>query len=217
MRDDEDSVVTYTGSRHQTLRHYPTEMTGGAGPEDTMDDFGDLIPMLKEEMEDLLARRKAARFAHTNQRPDGSRKNEPYYDGMTEIIDPVEIKERAETATWERRRVRRQDLTAWYRLLRDLEKEKRERGEYFPDCLAWSDLSEQERIMHIRAIEELQAPGRLEEVERLVKLAEEKDRALKRGLGMPGGLPEYSEYKSSEARRQQIRDDLETLKTAWKL
>jgi hypothetical protein len=133
MRDDEDGVVTYTGSRHQMLRHYPTEMTGGAGPEDTMDDFGDLIPMSKEEMEDLLARRKAARFAHTNQRPDGSGKNEPYYDGLTEIIDPVEIKERAETAAWERRRVRRQDLTASYRLLQDLEKEKRERGEYFPD------------------------------------------------------------------------------------
>jgi hypothetical protein len=78
MRDDEDGVVIYTGSRHQTLRHYPTEMTGGAGPEDTMDDFGDLIPMSEGEMEDLLARRKAARFAHTNQRPDGSRKNEPY-------------------------------------------------------------------------------------------------------------------------------------------
>jgi hypothetical protein len=136
MRDDEDGVVIYTGSRHQMLRPYPTEMTGGAGPEDTMDDFGDLVPMSKEEMEDLLARRKAARFAHTNQRPDGSRKNEPYYDGMTEIIDPVEIKERAETAAWERRRVRRQDLTAWYRLLQDLEKEKRERGEYFPDSLA---------------------------------------------------------------------------------
>jgi hypothetical protein len=136
MRDDEDGVVTYTGSRHQTLRHYPTEMTGGAGPEDTMDDFGDIIPMSKEEMEDLLARRKEVRSAHTDQRPDGSRKNEPYNDGMTEIIDPVEIKERAETAAWERRRVRRQDLTAWYRLLQDLEKEKRERGEYFPDSLA---------------------------------------------------------------------------------
>jgi hypothetical protein len=61
MRDDEDGVVTYTGSRHQTLRHYPTEMTGGAGPEDTMVDFGDLILMSKEEMEDLLARRKYAR------------------------------------------------------------------------------------------------------------------------------------------------------------
>jgi hypothetical protein len=202
MCDDEDSVVTYTGSRHQTLRHYPTEMTGGAGPEDTMDDFGDLIPMSKEEMEDLLARRKAARFAHTNQRPDGSRKNTPYYIGVTEIIDSVDIKERAETAAWERRRVRRQGLTAWYRLLRDLEKEKLERGEYSPDCLAWGDFSEQERIMHIRAIEELQEPGRLEEVERLVKLADERDRAIKRSLGMPGGLPEYSEYKTSEARRQ---------------
>jgi hypothetical protein len=136
---------------------------------------------------------------------------------MTEIIDPVEIKERAETATWERRPVRRQDLMAWYRFLQDLEKEKRERGEYFPDCLAWSDFSEKEQISHIRAIEELQAPGRLEEVERLVKLADEKHRALKRGLGLPGGLPQYSEYKTSEARRQQIRDDLETLKTAWKL
>jgi hypothetical protein len=217
MRDDEDGVVTYTGSRHQTLRHYPTEMTGGAGPEDTMDDFGDLIPMSKEEMEDLLARRKAARFAHTNQRPDGSGKNEPYYDGMTEIIDPVEIKERAETAAWERRRLRRQDLMAWYRFLQDLDKEKLKRGEYSPDCLAWGDFSEQERIMRIRAIEELQEPGRLEEVERLVKHADEKDRALKRGLGMPGGLPGYSEYKTSEARRQQIRNDLETLKTAWKL
>jgi hypothetical protein len=217
MRDDEDSVVTYTGSRHQMLRHYPTEMTGGAGSEDTMDDFSDLIPMLKMEMEDLLARRKDARSAHTNQRPDGSRKNKPYYVGMTEITEPVEIKERAETAAWERRRVRRQDLTAWYRLLQALEKEKRERGEYSPDCLAWGDFSEQERIMHIRAIEELQGPGRLEEVERLVKLADEKDRALKRGLGMPGGLPEYSEHKTSEARRQQIRNDLETLKTAWKL
>jgi hypothetical protein len=217
MRDDEDSVVTYTGSRHQTLRHYPTEMTGGAGPEDTMDEFGDLIPMSKEQMEDLLARRKAARFAHTNQRPDGSRKNEPYYDGLTEIIDPVEIKERAETAAWERRRVRRQGLMAWCRILRDLEKEKRERGEHFPDCLVWGEFSEQERIMHIRTIEELQAPGRLKEVERLVKPADEKDRALKRGLGMPGGLPEYSEYKTLEARRQQTRNDLETLKTAWKL
>jgi hypothetical protein len=191
-------------------------MTGGAGPEDTMDDFGDLIPISKEQMEDLLARRKEVRLAHTNQRPDGSRKNEPYYDGMTEIIDPVEIKERAETATWERRRVRRQDLMAWYRFLHDLEKEKLERGEHFPDCLAWGDLSEQERISQNRAIEELQAPGRLEEVERLVELANEKDRALKRGLGMPGGLPAYSEFKTSEARRQQIRDDLETLKTAWK-
>jgi hypothetical protein len=207
MRDDEDGVVIYTGSRHQTLRHYPTEMTGGAGSEDTMDDFGDLIPMSKEEMEDLLARRKEVRLAHTNQRPDGSRKNEPYYDGMTEIIDPFEMKERAEKAAWERRRVRRQDL----------EKEKLERGEYFPDCLAWGDFSEQERIMRIRAIEELQEPGRPEEVERLVKLADERDRAIKRSLGMPGGLPEYSEYKISEARRQQIRDDLETLKTAWKL
>jgi hypothetical protein len=111
-------------------------MTGGAGPEDTMDDFGDFIPMSKEEMEDLLARRKAARFAHTNQRPDKSRKNEPYYDGMTEITEPVEIKERAETAAWERWRVRRQGLVAWYRLLRDLEKEKLKRGEHFPDCLA---------------------------------------------------------------------------------
>jgi hypothetical protein len=217
MRDDEDGVVTYTGSRHQTLRHYPTEMTGGAGPEDTMNDFGDLVPMSKEEMEDLLARRKDARFAHTNQGSDGSRKNEPYYDDMIEIIDPVETKERAETAAWERRRVRRQDLMAWYRLLRDLEKEKLGRGEDFTDCLAWGDLGEQERISHIRAIEELQAPGRLEEVGRLVKLADEKDRALKRGLGMPGGLPEYNEYKTSEARRQQIRHDLETLKTAWKL
>jgi hypothetical protein len=72
-------------------------------------------------------------------------------------------------------------------------------------------------MMHIRTIEELQAPGRLEEVGRLVELADEKDRAIKRSLGMPGGLPEYSEYKTSEARRQQIRDDLETLKTAWKL
>jgi hypothetical protein len=161
MRDDEDGIVTFTGSRHQTLRHYPTEMTGGAGPEDTMDDFGDLTPMSKEEMKNLLARRKAARFAYTNQRPDGSRKNEPYYDGITEITVPVEINERAETAAWERRRVRRQDLVAWYRLLRDLEKEKLERGAYFPDCLAWGDFSEQERISHIRAIEELQAPGRL--------------------------------------------------------
>jgi hypothetical protein len=57
-------------------------------------------------------------------------------------------------------------------------------------------------MMHIRTIEELQEPGRLEEVERLVKHADEKDRALKRGLGMPGGLPGYSEYKTSEARRQ---------------
>jgi hypothetical protein len=71
--------------------------------------------------------------------------------------------------------------------------------------------------MHIRTIEELQAPGRLGEVGRLVKLADEKDRALKRSLGMPGGLPEYSDYKTSKARRQQIRDDLETLKSAWKL
>jgi hypothetical protein len=217
MRDDEDGVVTYTGSRHQTLRYYPTEMTGSAGPEDTMDEFGDLITMSKEEMEGLLARRKDARFAHTNQRSDRSGKNEPNYDGLTEIIDPVEIKERAETAAWERRRVRRQGLMAWCRILRDLEKEKRERGEHFPDCLVWGEFSEQERIMHIRTIEELQAPGRLKEVERLVKPADEKDRALKRGLGMPGGLPEYSEYKTLEARRQQIRHDLETLKTAWKL